>query len=162
MFEEPLQHLLERWKKSFGKYARLKAEAEGAVARWEWTNWERYSDLPFHFERYPARGRVLKEAPSSPGFFIHYGFDQQNRVRLHRDFHAWPVTLSSLLPSTFPEQDSPEFLYSETFYQYWPGQIDRIEFSVAPHIPLSIQQVLLENSRVIFCAWFQLNGFTPL
>jgi hypothetical protein len=162
MFEERLAHLLECWKKAFGQYENLKTEAERAVVRWQWTRSERYSNLPFYFERFPGRGRVLKYDPGSEGSFIHYGFDEQDRVRIKQSYSFRLKRPAALLQKFTPQPGLSGELYSETFYRYTPEQIESIEFSVPPHIPLDIQHLSLENDRVVFYAGFRLNGYTPL
>jgi hypothetical protein len=142
MYEERLDHLLESWKKAFGQYPVEKSKAEAAVVRWEWTTWERYSALPFHFKRFPGRGRVLKERPNTAGNFILYGFDQNERIQLHRFFQFFSSPPESFFGKLIPHPGLTVRIYSETFYRYSDNQIESIEFSVSPHIPLSIKRTL--------------------
>lgn len=163
MFEQQLQDLIERWKKVFGQYDSLKAEAEQSIFRLEWTTGERYSDLQFHFQRFPGRGRVLKETPIQAGNFFQYGFDKRGRVRLHRDFPYRPGTPSSFVQKPYVHTELNEALFSETFYQYSNDRVEIIEFSAfPPHIPLRVQQILFEYNRVKIYGNFRLNGYTPL
>src|SRR5512138_677786 len=102
MFDEQLRHLLERWQSAFGQCQKLKAEILPAIARWEWATRERYNLLPFHFERYPGRGRVLKEEPDSAGYFIQYGLDAQGQVRMQRSVNITQTDLSYPLKCRLP------------------------------------------------------------
>ncbi len=166
MYEERLDDLLASWKEAFGQYAQRKTQAEQAVVRWEWTTGTRYSPLPFHFLRFPGRGRVLKDGPPPQAGVLQYGFDAQERVRVKRDYPyrdprpagAW----QKLIDWAAGVDSSYAGPFSETFYQYREGAIEAVEFSLPPHIPLSIQRTWLENGQVVFWAHFRLNGYTPL
>lgn len=142
MYEEQFDQLLEDWKKAFGHYDDYFTTAEKEVVRWEWTENERYSVLPFHFQRCPGRGRVLKEGPTTIGLFYQYGFDAEGRVRICREYN------------------SDTFL-GTTIYRYSDELIACIEFSIPPQTPVLIQKIFLENGRVVFSELFELNGYTP-
>lgn len=164
MFDEYLQALYESWKNAFGQYAVLKAQAEKAIFRWEWTSGERYSALPFHFARFPGRGHILKGPPDSAGNFMLYGFDDQDRLRIHRTYQYRLSPPGNFLKKlAYPERLSKN-LYSETFYIYSDNRMQLIEYSIPPRtpIPLSIQQIYLENGLVTLYASLRLNGYTPL
>jgi hypothetical protein len=163
MMDEQLQRLVERWKQVFGLHQALKAAIEPAIARWEWTTRERYSPLPFHFARYPGRGRVLNEEPDTPGYFVQYGWDAQGQVRMQRSIHITRDDPSHPFKRWLPHPALAKTVYSETFTQYSGSQIEIIEFSDPRQkpIPLGIQLIDLENGRVQFCGRFRLNGFTP-
>jgi hypothetical protein len=161
MFEESLQQVVERWKTAFGQYSELKAAAESAVVRWEWTDGERYSLLPFYFRRFPGRARALKGPPTAVGHYLRYGFDEQSRPRLQRahdylDLHGQD-RLQRDQSRGFSRQD-----VAETFYAYTETLAEVIEYSVPPRIPLQVQQVFYKDGRVIRRASFRLNGYTPL
>lgn len=161
MFEDSLGQVLERWEKAFGQYGELKAAAQPAVVRWEWASGERYSLLPFHFKRFPGRGRALKGPPTLVGYYIRYGFDERDRPRLHRfydylDLHGWDRLQRDRMRG-FERDELPE-----TFYTYANSLAEIIEFSVPPRIPLKVQHVFYEDGRVIRHISFRLNGYTPL
>jgi hypothetical protein len=159
--EESLQQVLARWKKAFTQFDELRQASRSAVVRWEWTEFERYSLLPFYFKRYPGRGRVLTEPTDKIGFYYRYGLDELNRPRIHIfynyvDFHGREII----------QQDRHRYFdrddLGETFYTYTDILAEIIEFSVPPRIPLKVQQIFIENGRVIRHASFRLNGYTPL
>jgi hypothetical protein len=163
MYADQLKSLLDRWKNAFGQYEKLKKEAEQSVVRWEYATGERYSPLPFYFQRFPGRGRVLKGDPASENSFIQYGFDQQNRVRAQVDC----VKLNRLVNVTYlftapVDFENDPYYRKERYYQYSEKLIESIEFSVYPHIPLDVQQIFLADGRVIFHTWLKLNGYTSL
>jgi hypothetical protein len=158
MFAENLDQILERWKEAFRQYSELKAETERSVVRWEWTTGERYSLLPFHFERFPGRGRVISEPPSL-GAYLCYGFDDQGRVRLQRSYFRRGSAGQGIFQKIF---NHPNDLYSETFYRSTGPQVELIEYSAAPQIPLKVEQILISNGRVELYTRFNLNGYTPL
>jgi hypothetical protein len=88
MSTENRQQIVKRWKAAFGQYDEFKASAEPAVVRWEWTNGgERYSLLPFFFQRFPGRARALKEPPAVKAQHIEYGLDEQGRPRVRRMYN---------------------------------------------------------------------------
>lgn len=161
MSEKSLQQVLGRWKKAFGQYDELRAAAELAIVRWQWTDGERYSLLPFHFKRFPGRARVLKEPPTSVGYYIRYGFDEQSRPRLHRFYDYLGLHGRDHLRRDrirdFTRDD-----VSETFYTYTDTLAEIVEFSVPPRIPLKVQQVFYQDGRVTRHASFRLNGYSPL
>ncbi len=162
MFEDQLRLLLESWKKAFGQYGNLKAKAEQRVVRWEKTTWERYSYTPFFFERFPGRGRVIKDGVTSPNYFLTYGFDEQGRIQVKREHQTRPASPSTFVEKLMAFPHPPDDIYSETFFQHEDERIESIEYSIAPYIPLDIQKIILENGRVSFFARFKLNGYTPL
>jgi hypothetical protein len=158
--EESLQQVLVRWKNAFAQFDELRQASRSAVVRWEWTEFERYSLLPFYFKRYPGRGRVLTELDKI-GIYYQYGLDELKRPRTHVvynyvDFHAREII----------QQDRHRHFYrdnlGETFYTYTDTLAEIIGFSVPPRIPLKVQQIFIENGRVIRHASFRLNGYTPL
>lgn len=143
MSEDQRQHIIARWKAAFGQYDAFKAEAEPAVVRWEWTaGGERYSPLPFYFQRFPGRARALKEPPTSKAQHREYGLDDMGRPRVVRQY-------------TYLEEPF------ETFYRYTDNLIVGVEFSMPPRIPLSVEQVFVEHNRVTRYACFRLNGYAP-
>ncbi len=162
MFEDNLTQIYERWKNAFGQYKALKAEAEAAVVRWEWAKGIRYNLRPYFFHRFPSRARLMKEAPSSPGYYIHYGFDEANRVRVAREFNYHylydQARFNRHLRHGFEVTDSDE----ETFYRYQDELAESIQFSMPPRIPLKIDQVFYDQGQVSRFANFRLNGYSPL
>lgn len=162
MFEEILQPLVQRWKQAFGQYPALHADAEGAVSRWEWTTGERYSLLPHYFQRFPVRGRVLKEAPAGVGLFIRYGFDAQGRLRLHQTYQFRGLERFGFLHQLLIQQTGYEDLFSETFYAYSADGVEMVTFSASPHIPLQVQRISCTGGQVGLYSSFRLNGYTPL
>jgi hypothetical protein len=167
MFEESLQQVLERWKEAFGQYKGLRKAAESAVTRWEWADGERYNLLPFHFKRYPGRGRALKNPPASVGSYIRYGFDEQDRLRLHRSHYYLGLNGDRLLQRHRNQGFKVDDEVSETFYNHSDTLIEIIQFSIRPRvllprIPLKVECIHYEDSRVAHYASFRLNGYTPL
>jgi hypothetical protein len=59
-----VEDLEQRWREAFGKYKTLKEQNEAQVVGWELASAPRYSLRPMFFERFPGRGRVLKETPT--------------------------------------------------------------------------------------------------
>ncbi len=163
MFEEELRSLLESWKKAFGQYDLHRSKAEKEAVRWEWTDGERYNPLPYHFVRFPGRGRILKDAPNSIGNYFLYGFDGQNRVCLQREYEYKPHPPAALLQKMFRREDVSKELLRENFYHYLPDRIEILGFSAAPHppLPLSIQQIFFEKRKVKFSGSFRVNGYSP-
>jgi hypothetical protein len=162
MIEESLNQIVERWKKAFGQYKELKAASEPAVVRWEWADFERYSLLPFYFQRYPGRGRTLRSDPTAVGYYYRYGFDEQDRVRTFRFYDYF----HDLQGQARIQQDRLRNFEREdlavTFFSYSDTLAEIIEFSVPPHIPLRVQQIFFEDERVIRHVSFRLNGYSPL
>jgi hypothetical protein len=162
MFEDSLQQIYERWKKAFGQYETLKKAAETAVVRWEWTKGIRYSLRPYYFNRFLGRARVMKKPPSGPGYYIRYGFDEANRVRVERTYNYHYLydraRFERHLKHGFNVTDSDE----ETFYSYLEELTECIQFSIPPRIPLKIEQVYYQKGQVNRYASFKLNGYTPL
>jgi hypothetical protein len=162
MIEEGLYQIVERWKKAFGEYDELKAASKPAIVRWEWADFERYSLLPFYFQRYPGRGRALKRYPTAVGYYYRYGFDEQNRPHMfsfYDYFHDSQgyARLQQDRMRNFKRED-----LAETFFCYSDALAEIIEFSVPPRIPLKVQQIFYEHERVIRHVSFRLNGYTPL
>jgi hypothetical protein len=144
MFEKSLTQIVDRWKEAFGEYGALRAAAEPDVVRWEWAPWgDRYSLLPFYFQRYPGRVRALKAPPAPHWQHVQYGLDARDRPRLHRFY----VTLEQAF---------------EAFYTYGEEMAERVEFSIPPRIPLQVQRVFYDGGRVVRHVLFRLNGYTPL
>lgn len=143
MSQEQRQQIIARWKAAFGQYDAFRAEAEPVVVRWEWTAaGERYSPLPFYFQRFPGRARALKEPPTSKAQHREYGLDDQGRPRVARQY-------------TYLEEPF------ETFYRYTDNLIEVVEFSMPPRIPISVEQVFVEHNQVTQNACFRLNGYSP-
>jgi hypothetical protein len=144
MSAEHRQQIVARWKAAFGQYEELRASAEPAVVRWEWTSGgERYSPLPLFFKRFPGRARALKEPPAVKAQHIEYGLDDQDRPRVRRIYNY--------LEQAF-----------EAFYRYGEELTEIIEFSPPRRIPLHVEQVFYDRGRVTRYASFRLNGYTPL
>jgi hypothetical protein len=162
MIEESLNQIVERWKKTFSQYEQLKAASEPAVVRWEWADFERYSLLPFYFQRYPGRGRALKSDPTTVGYYYRYGFDEQRRVRMLRFYDYF----HDLQGQARIQQDRLQNFEREdlavTFFSYSDTMAEIIEFSVPPRIPLKVQQIFYDDERVIRHVSFRLNGYSPL
>jgi hypothetical protein len=162
MIEESLNQIVERWKKTFSQYEQLKAASEPAVVRWEWADFERYSLLPFYFQRHPGRGRALKSDPTTVDYYYRYGFDEQERVRMFRFYDYF----HDLQGQARIQQDRLRNFEREdlavTFFSYSDTLAEIIEFSVPPRIPLRVQQIFYEDERVIRHVSFRLNGYSPL
>jgi hypothetical protein len=129
--------------------------------RWEWTDGERYSLLPFYFRRFPGRARALKGPPATVGHYLRYGFDEQSRPRLHRAYDYLDLYGQDRLQQDHIRGFSRDDV-AETFYTYSETLAELVEFSVPPRIPLQVQQVFRKDGRVIRHASFRLNGYTPL
>jgi hypothetical protein len=162
MIEESLNQIVERWKKAFSQYEELKAASKPAIVRWEWADFERYSLLPFYFQRYPGRGRALKSDPTSVGYYYRYGFDEQDRVHMFRFYDYFhdrqgQARIQQDRIRNFERED-----LAETFFSYSDTLAEIIEFSVPPRIPLIAQQIFYEDERVIRHISFRLNGYSPL
>ena len=156
-----LAQVLERWKKAFGQYRAFRATVEPVVMRWEWTTGERYSLLPFHFNRYPGRASALKKPPTSAGNYWQYGFDEQDRPRLRRSFGYLDLQdIERLRRDRFHPSEKDKV--QETFFLYSDPLVEIIEYSISPRIPLHVEQVFFEDGRVVRYASFRLNGYTPL
>jgi hypothetical protein len=144
MFDADRQPIVARWKAAFGQYDEFRASAEPAVVRWEWTDGgERYSLLPFFFQRFPGRARALKDPPATKAQHIAYGLDEQGRPRVRRMY--------DYLEQAF-----------ETFYHYDETLTEIAGFSIPPRIPIRVEQILYDQGRVARYASFWLNGYTPL
>jgi hypothetical protein len=144
MFEADREQIVARWKAAFGQYDEFRTAAEPAVVRWEWTNGgERYSSLPFFFQRFPGRARALKEPPAVKAQHIEYGLDDQGRPRVRRMYNY--------LEQAF-----------EAFYRYDETLTEIVQFSMPPRIPIHVEQVVYDQGRVTRYASFRLNGYTPL
>jgi hypothetical protein len=161
LIEEYLSQVLERWKEAFGQDGELRAASESAVVRWEWTELERYSLLPLFFKRNPGRGRTINEPPDKIGYYYRYGLDELNRPRIQFFYNYMDIYGLELIQRdrlrNFDRDD-----VGETFYSYTDALAEIIEFSVPPCIPLKVQQIFIENGRVIRYASLRLNGYTPL
>ncbi len=162
MFEASLQQVLDRWKQAFRQYDELKASAEPAVVRWEWASRERYTPLPFYYQRFPPRGRVLRGPPTEAGYFLHYGFDDQDRVRLHRLYGYTDMGGKQRLARHMAHGVETKDALAETFVNYQDTLTESIEFSVPPRIPLIVKQIFYERGQVVRFVSFRLNGYTPL
>ncbi|MHC4216186.1 MAG: hypothetical protein ACYSWP_22765 [Planctomycetota bacterium] len=139
MFEEIGKNVVERWKKAFGEYEILVANAEREIVRYKWADGERYNPLPLYFLRFPGRARALKRPPESKTNYTEYGLDDDGVPRLcrHYDYMGRDLT---------------------TFYVYNDGQCEIIGYSRPPRVPVRVEQILFENSRVSRHVRFQLNG----
>jgi len=166
-FEQDLDQVQTRWKEAFSQHKALGKAAASAVTRWEWTSDERYSLLPFHFQRYPGRGRVLKDPPASVDSYIRYGFDEQDRVRLHRHHYYLGLHGDRILARHRQRDFRVDDDVSETFYLYHDTLVETIQFSIRPNIllpriPLKVEAIHYKDGRVARYARFRLNGYTPL
>jgi hypothetical protein len=162
MLQDHLQEVLERWKTVFTEYSALKFQAEQAVVRWEWATGERYNLRPFYFNRFPGRGRSIKEPAASLIKYFTYGFDELNRVRVHRYFFSHGGKSNQHLYDFLTRSNSRDVLFSESFYNYDSDKVEIIEFSAVTHIPLQVQQLFFTNDRLNLYVSFKLNGYTPL
>jgi len=161
MFEDDLRHIRDRWQAAFGQYDELKAAAEHVVVRWEWTEGDRYTLLPFYFNRVSGRARRLKERPTSDGYYIHYGFDDRGRVRLHRFVRLSGHGDPQPPRSGHHQGDLAADVIGETFYDYGDTLTETIEFSIFPRIPLKVHQVFRQDERVVRHVSMELNGYAP-
>jgi hypothetical protein len=162
MIEESLNQIVNRWKNAFSQYEELKATSEPAIVRWEWADFERYSLLPFYFQRYPGRGRALKSDPTSVGHYYRYGFDEQDRVRMFRFYDYFHDRQGQARIQQDHIQNFEREDLAETFFPYSDALAEIIEFSVPPRIPLKVQQIFYEDERVMRHISFRLNGYSPL
>ncbi len=132
-----MDDLQARWAAAFQQYETLKAAAEGAVVRWEWTSGERYSLQPLFFRRYPGRGRVL-EGPGENGGF-RYGFDAGDRVRVFQ-MHNYAAEVS------------------EEFYTYADDHVVSVRYTTfLPRLPWQVAYYTLEDERVTRYRLFNTN-----
>jgi hypothetical protein len=142
-FQEFLNQTIERWKGAFGQYNELRARAEPAVVKWEWSLGERYDLRPFFFNRYPRRARAIRQPPASRRKYIEYGLDAEERPQLRR---------------LYGYQGLP----FETFYSYSDDLVEIIRYLPPLHIPLEVQQLFYEAGLLLHYAQFGLNDYASL
>jgi hypothetical protein len=139
--EEPLRSVVAHWKAWFGRRDELRARVLPEVTRWEWSIGSRYSLLPLHFQRYPGRGRLLKEVPSRRSQHRETGLDSADRRIVERVYD-------------YRERAS------ETFVLYGDVETRIVEFGPKPYLPLESTRVFAEGGRVIRHEQLRLNGYT--
>ena len=127
-FKEHIEHIKRRWREAFDQYRQLKSQAEQAVIRWEWTDGPRYSPLPYYFERYHGRGSRLDAPPSSPGIYLRYGFDSDDRTRVCRTYTLADQFSVESVKRKSTGSPEPEYSILEEYYQFSEGLVDVIEF----------------------------------
>jgi hypothetical protein len=133
---------IERWKAWFGRRDEVAARVLPGVTRWEWSTGRRHSSLPLRFERYPGRGRLLKEPPTSKAQHTQSGLSGDGR---------------QLVSYTFDYQEQA----FETYVLEDRSVTDSVEFSPGPRIPLEHARIEWDGDRVVRHTSFRLNGYTP-
>lgn len=139
--DEPLASAVAHWKAWFGRRDELRKRVLPEVARWEWSIGSRYSLLPLYFQRYPGRGRLLKEAPRRKAQHRETGLDREGRRILERVYD-------------YRERAS------ETFILHGDRLTQIVEFGPKPYLPLESTRVLSEDGRVVRHESFRLNGYS--
>ncbi len=117
---EEWRGLLLRYDDDAQPYPRLRADAEAAVARWEWAaaGSELHRIEPFVRERETLpEPKLLREAPRPPANVELYGYDQHERIVLVREF------------------DDSGDVVEEEFLRHAPGEITSIGFFISRHEP---------------------------
>lgn len=133
---------IERWKAWFGRRDEVAARVLPGVTRWEWSTGRRHSLLPLRHERYPGRGRLLKDAPTSKAQHTQSGLSVDGRL---------------VVSYTFDYREEA----SETYVLEDRPVTDLVEFSPGPHIPLEHARIEWDGDRVVRHTSFRLNGYTP-
>jgi hypothetical protein len=139
---DELARAVERWKAWFGRRDEVAARLVSGVTRWEWSTGRRHSLLPLHFERYPGRGRLLKEAPTPKAQHTQSGLAADGRL---------------LVTYVFDYREEA----FETFVHDGHAVADIVQFSPGPHIPLEHARIEREGGRVVRHESFRLNGYNP-
>ena len=139
--EEPLRSAVAHWKAWFGRRDELRKGILPEVARWEWSIGPRYSLLPLFFQRYPGRGRLLKDVPARKAQHRETGLDSGGRPIVQRVYD-------------YRERAS------ETFFLHGDVETRFVEFGPKPYLPLESTRILSEGGRVIRHEQFRLNGYT--
>lgn len=138
---DELAGAVERWKTWFGRHDETAALVLPDVARWEWSTGLRHSLLPLHFERYPGRGRVLREEPGPKAQHTRSGLATDGRL---------------LATYVFDHREEA----FETFVLHGRPVTESIQFSPGPQIPLEHARVEWDGDRVVRYELFRLNGYT--
>ena len=139
---DDLRRAVERWKTWFGRRDELEARVLPEVTRWEWSTGRRHSLLPVHFERYPGRGRLLKNPPQQRSQHTQTGLGADGRLLVQR---------------VFDYQDHA----FEQYVAYGEPATDIVEFSPGPHIPTEHARIERDGDKVVRFESFRLNGYTP-
>ena len=139
---DELRRAVDHWKTWFGRRDELKARVLPEVTRWEWSTGRRYSLLPVHFERYPGRGRLLKDPPQPRSQHTQSGLGADGRFLVQR---------------VFDYQDHA----FEQYVAYGNPVTDIVEFSPGPHIPTEHGRIERDGAKVVRFESFRLNGYTP-
>ena len=139
--DEPLASAVAHWKVWFGRRDELRKGILPEVARWEWSIGPRYSLLPLFFQRYPGRGRLLKDVPARKAQHRETGLDSGGRPIVQRVYD-------------YRERAS------ETFFLHGDVETRVVEFGPKPYLPLESTRILSESGRVIRHEQFRLNGYT--
>ena len=139
--DEPLASAVAHWKVWFGRRDELRKRILPEVARWEWSIGPRYSLLPLFFQRYPGRGRLLKDVPARKAQHRETGLDSGGRPIVQRVYD-------------YRERAS------ETFFLHDDAETRIVEFGPKPYLPLESTRILSEGGRVIRHEQFRLNGYT--
>lgn len=140
---DDLMRAVERWKAWFGRRDEIAGHVLPEVARWEWSTGRRHTLLPLHFERYPGRGRVLKEPPRQRSQLTLAGLAADGRL---------------LTSSTFDYREEA----FETFVLHGRPVTDIVEFSPGRRIPLQHGRIEWDGDRVVRFEQLRLNGYTPM
>lgn len=140
--EEPLATAVAHWKAWFGRRDEVAGRLLPHVARWEWTLGPRHSELPYHFQRFPGRSRVLKQAPLSKSQHHECGLDADGRLLVERVYD-------------YREQAS------EAYVLYGDALTEIVEFGPKPHIPIRNERIVIDEGHVVRHESFRLNGYTP-
>ena len=116
------------------RYARLKAESEKAVERWEWWTGERYELEPFYAERHRfSRGKRVKEpaAKAARSGLNAYGFDAEGHLRVQHSHGSSGFT--------------------ETFRTYSRERIESTHYGARRHEPINAALCHLSDGRIVEC-----------
>jgi hypothetical protein len=145
-YEDDLREVERAWEAAFGEYAARRDAALGRVARWEWARGDRHDPRPLHYLLHPGRARLLKQPPEDYRLQpVEYGFDDQDRVVVKRQYHAL----------------YPPF---ELFARHTPERIEQITYSAVTGTPIPGQAehfAINADGTISRYASFRLNGYGP-
>lgn len=140
--QEPLASAVAHWKTWFGRRDEVVARVLPGVARWEWSQGSRHSLLPYHFQRFPGRGRVLQHAPVPKSQHHECGLDTDGRL---------------LVECVYDYREQA----FEAYVLHGDPVTQIVEFGPKPHIPIRSERIAFEDGRVVRHESFRLNGYTP-
>lgn len=122
------------------EYDSRKQLAEQQVEEWKWATWHVFDPKPLYQERTGyAPGRLLKKEPSEKLNCMEYGFDQEGRIVVARQYS--------------------DFGFYETFYQWSACLIESAHFDcAADKKPLKIELVKLKDGKAVRSVSSGANG----